>query len=349
VKPGGIRAAGWRRLLVTLAFALVPAVAGAQLLLVLGLLAPWSAAAQPPGAVPRVGLLDPGSLAGRASRWEAFRQAMGELGYVEGRTVVYEARGADGNSSRLAGLAAELVRLSVAAIVTTGTPAAQAARQATATIPIVMATGADPVGLGLVGNLARPGGNVTGLTSLSGELSAKRLELARELIPGASRFAMLWAARSAGSAAVLRATEVAAQSLGVHLHAVGVRSARELDGAFATMARERPAVLLVDSDPTLFEARRRMAELAVKHQLPTVHSAPEYIEAGGLIAYGANRAEMFRRAAAYVDKILKGAKPGDLPIEQPTTFELIVNQQTAKALGLTIPQSILLKADQVIQ
>ena len=318
-------------------------------MLTIALLAvPLAAEAQPMGSVPRVGLLDPGSLVGRAPLWEAFRQRMRELGYIEGLTVVFEARGADGKLERLPALATELVRLKADAIVTTGTPSAQAARQATATIPIVMATGTDPIGLGLVASLARPGGNVTGLTSISRELSAKRLELARELLPGASHFAILWAAGSAGSAAVVRATEVAAQALGVRLHAVGVRNA-ELDGAFSTMARERPAVLLVDSDPTLFEARRRLAELALKHRLPTVHSAPEYAEAGGLIAYGANRAEMFRHAAVYVDKILKGAKPGDLPIEQPTKFELIVNLKTAKALGLTIPPAVLARADEIIE
>jgi putative ABC transport system substrate-binding protein len=304
------------------------------------LLIPWSAGAQPPVSVPRIGFLDPGSVAARVSLWEAFRQGMRELGYVEGRTVLFEARGAEGKTELLPALATELVGLKVDAIVTTGTPAAQAARQATATIPIVMATGADPVGLGLVASLARPDGNMTGLTSLSRELSAKRLELARELVPGASRFAMLWATGSLGSAAVAKATEAAAHDLGVRFHAIGVRSAAELDGAFSTMARERTTVLLVDSDPTLFESRQRLAELAVKHRLPTVHSAPEYVEAGGLIAYGADRAEMFRRAAVYVDKILKGTKPADLPIEQPTKFELIINLKTAKALRLTIPPSL---------
>jgi len=320
-----------------------------RLLLALCLLAPWSAGAQPPGAVPRIGLLDTASFAGRAPLWEAFREEMRQLGYVEGRTVIFEARGADGKYERLPALAAELVRLKVDAIVTAGTPTAQAARQATATIPIVMATGSDPVGLGLVASLARPGGNLTGVTSLTGELSAKRLQLARELVPGASRLAILGDAGSAAFASIVRQTEVAARALGVRLHAVGVRSAAELDGAFSTMARERPAVLLVNPDPTLFEQRRRLADLAVKHQLPTVHGQREYAEVGGLIAYGANRPEMFRRAAVYVDKILKGAKPGDLPIEQPTKFELVVNLGTAKALGLTIPQSVLLRADETIQ
>jgi putative ABC transport system substrate-binding protein len=240
---------------------------------------------------------------------------------------------------------AELVRLKVDVIVTTGTPAAQAARQATATIPIVMASGGDPVGLGLVASLARPGGNVTGLTSLSRELSPKWLELARELVPGASRFAILWDAGSAASASIVRETDAAARALSARLHAVGVRSPAELDGAFSTIARERPGVLLVGPDPSFFGERRRLAELALKHRLPTVCGQREYAEAGGLIAYGADRAELFRHAAVYVDKILKGAKPGDLPIEQPTKFELVVNLKTAQALRLTIPPSILLRAD----
>jgi ABC-type uncharacterized transport system substrate-binding protein len=320
------------------------------LLLALCLLAPWGAGAQPPGAVPRIGLLDSGSLAARASLWEAFRQGMRELGYIEGRTVVFEARGADGESERLPALAAELVRLKVGVIVT-ATTAVQAARQATATIPIVTASG-DPLATGLVTSLARPGGNVTSVTTLSIELSAKRLDLARELVPGASRLAVLWHVGSVGvdpGERIVRDTEAAARVLGVSLDVVGVRSPAELDGAFATIARGRPAVLIVAPGPVFFKERQRLAELAVKHRLPTVFAQREFAEAGGLIAYGANLAELFRRAAAYVDKILKGARPGDLPIEQPTKFELVVNLRTAGRLGFTVPQSILLRADETIQ
>lgn len=261
---------------------------------------------------------------------------------------IFEARSADGKPERLAALAAELVRLKVDVIVTSGAPAHPAARRATATIPIVMATGSDPVGLGLVASLARPGGNVTGITSLNRELSAKRLELARELAPGASRLAIL-ASSFATVDPYIRDTQAAAPALGVRLQVVRVGTPTDLDGAFATIASERPAALLVVPGPMFFAERRRLAELAVKHRLPTVYSLREHAEAGGLIAYGARLTELFRRAAGYVDKILKGAKPGELPIEQPTTFELVVNQRTAKQLGLTIPSSLLARADQIIQ
>jgi putative ABC transport system substrate-binding protein len=312
------------------------------------LAAPLVVGAQPTATAPRVGLLEAGSLAGRAPLWEVFRQAMRELGYVETRTVVFEARGADGKPERLPALAAELVRSKVDVIVTSGTSAAQAAQQATATIAVVMATGSDPLGLGLVASLARPGGNVTGVTTLTTELSAKRLELARDIVPGASRLAIL-GDTGAATTNQIRDTKAAARALGVRLDAVTVWRPTELDGAFSTIARERPALLLIISTPMFFGGRRRLADLALKHRLPTVHADPEYAEAGGLIAYGINLGELFRRAAVYVDKILKGAKPADLPVEQPTRFELVVNLKTAKALGLTIPPSVLARADQVIE
>ena len=318
-----------------------------RLLLVLCFLVPWSAGAQPPGAVPRIGLLEIGSLAGRAPLWEAFRQGMRERWYVEGQTVVFESRGADGSSERLAALAAELVRLKVDVIVASGSLAVQVARQATASIPIVMAASGDPVGLGLVASLARPGGNVTGVSTQLGELSAKRLELAREVVPEASRIAILGDAGTIGI--VVRETQAVAQALGVRLHAVSVRGPAELDGAFSTIARERPAVLIVSPSVMFFGEGRRLADLAVTHRLPTVHASREYAEAGGLIAYGSEIAESYRRAAGYVDRILKGARPGDLPIEQPTKFELVINLKTAKALGLTIPPSVLARADEVIE
>jgi putative ABC transport system substrate-binding protein len=296
--------------------------------------------------VPRIGLLDNSSFAARDSQWEAFRQAMRQLGYIEGRTVSFEARGADGKMDWLPALAAELVRLKVDVIVTAGNPALRAAREATATIPIVTASG-DSLEIGIVTSLARPGGNVTGLTTQSLELMAKRLELARELVPEASRFAILW--NAGGTVRALRETETAARALGVSLHAVGVRSPAELDGAFSTIARGGPGVLVLVPSALFLVERRRVADLAVTHRLPTVHSSREMVEAGGLIAYGTNLAALFRRAAVYVDKILKGAKPGNLPIEQPTQFDLIVNLQTAAKLGFTIPQSILLRADETIR
>jgi ABC-type uncharacterized transport system substrate-binding protein len=273
---------------------------------------------------------------------------MRELGYVEGETVIFEARGADGGSKRLATLATELVRLKVDVIVTSGSSAAQAARQATATIPVVTASG-NPLELGLVASLARPGGNLTGVQTLSVELSPKRLEVARDVVPGASRLAILGDAESAVSLAGVRQTQVAAQPLGVQLHAVNVRRPDELDGALSGITRERSAILIVTPSPMFFGERRRLAELAVKHRLPTVFASAEYVEAGGLLAYGADLADGFRKAPAYVDKILKGARPGDLPLDQATKLRLVVNLRTARALGLAIPQSVLARAEEIIQ
>jgi putative ABC transport system substrate-binding protein len=308
---------------------------------------PLTAGAQPAVKTPRIGLLDYGSLTARAPLWEAFRQGMRELGYVEGQSVVFEARGADAKEERLPALAAELVQLKVDVLVTAADLSARAATHATTMIPIVTA-GGDPFATGRVATLARPGGNVTGLTSLSRQLSAKRLELARELVPGASRFAILGTETAVGTA-FIRETQAAAQAIGVRLHVVRLRSPAELDAAFSTIARGRPAALLVIPITMLFGERQRLGELGVKHGLPTVYSLREHAEAGGLIAYGVKHTELFRRAAAYVDKILKGAKPGDLPIEQPTRFELVINLRTAKALGLTIPPALLARADELIQ
>jgi ABC-type uncharacterized transport system substrate-binding protein len=314
----------------------------------LGLLMAPLAAETQPGKVPRIGFLETGSLAARAPLWEAFRQAMRELGYVEGRTVLFEARGGDGRSERLPALAAELVRLKVDVIVTAGSTAAQAARQATATIPIVMTSG-DPVELGLVTSLARPGGNITGVTTLSIELAAKRLEMAREVVPAASGFAILGNAGNPNSLSNIREAKAAARTLGVHLHAVTVRGPEELDDAFAAIVRERAGVLMVTPSPMFFGERGRLAALAVKHRLPTVFASPEYAQAGGLIAYGADLADGFRRAPLFVDRILKGARPGDLPIEQAAKVRVLVNLKTAKALGLTIPPSVLARADEIVQ
>ena len=238
--------------------------------------------------------------------------------------------------------------MNVDVIVASTTPAVNAAKNATKTIPIVMGPAADPVGSGLVASLARPGGNVTGLTSLSVELSAKRLEVALEIVPGASRVAILGTG-TAASDLYVRETQAAAQARGVRLHVVSAPSPAELDGAFSTIARERPAALIVLPSPLFFGERGRLAALAVTHRLPTVYTSREWVEAGGLIAYGASSSDLFRRAAGYVDRILKGARPGDLPIEQPTKFDLVVNARTAKALGLTIPPAVLARADEIIQ
>jgi putative ABC transport system substrate-binding protein len=273
---------------------------------------------------------------------------MRELGYVEGRSVTFEVRSAEGQSERLRTLATELVELKVDVIVTGGSAAAQAASQATTTIPIVTASG-NPFDLGLVPSLARPGGNLTGVATLSIELAAKRLELARQVVPGATRFAIMGDTGSPSSSPGVRQTQEAAQALGVRLHAVTIGRPEELDGMVAKVARERAAVLIVVPSPMFFGERRRLADLAVKHRLPTVFGASEYAEAGGLIAYGADLADTFRKAPAYVDKILKGARPGDLPIDQAMKLRLVVNLKTARAIGLAVPAAVLARADQVLE
>src|SRR5438093_2767137 len=312
----------------------------------LGLPAAPASSAQPTGKAPAIGLLDAGE---RLEWWAAFRQQLRELGYVEGQNASFEARFASGKFERLPEMAQELVRLKVAVIVTSGRVATQAAVRATTTIPIVTATGDDPVTAGLVASLARPGGNVTGMTSLSGELTRKRFELLREVLPKISRLAVLWHRDNPGSAVAIRDLEAAARSSKVELQFRGIKSADELIGAFSSMTREHARAVVVIADPPFFSEIRRISDLAIKHQLPSFHGVSEYAEAGGLFSYGPSYSDLFRRAAVYVDKILKGAKPGDLPIEQPTKFELVINLKTAKALGLTIPQTLLVRADEVIQ
>jgi putative tryptophan/tyrosine transport system substrate-binding protein len=277
------------------------------------------------------------------------RQRLRELGYLEGQNIAFESRFADGKTDQLPGLAAELVALKVDVIVTSGTPASLAAKQATRTIPIVMAQLADPVGAGLVASLGRPGGNVTGLTTQDVDLSGKRLEMLLQVVPKVSRFAVLIDETSPGSMLIARGTQVAAQSLGVQLQSLGVRGPAELDGAFSAMKEARAGALIVESSSLLFTSRTRLADLTLKNRLPTMFAQKEYAEAGGLMAYSADFSDLFRRTATFVDKILKGAKPADLPVEQPTKFELVINLKTAKALGVTIPPSLLARADEVIQ
>jgi putative ABC transport system substrate-binding protein len=314
------------------------------------LLAPFAVEAQQAGKVYRIGLLDFSTPdPARQAWWTAFRQQMRELGYVEGQNVTFEPRWAEGDLDRVPKLAAELVGLQVDVVVTGGQVAAIAAKRATTTIPIVMGSGSDPVAVGLVASLRQPGGNVTGMTSINSELAAKRLELLRNVAPRASRVAILWDERDAGSRLNVDETEAAAKTAGLTIQRVGVGSAVGLEAAFATVVRGRAGALIISSTARLFSFRKRIAELAVKHRLPTVVGLREYVEAGGLASYGTDYPDLFRRAAVYVDKILKGAKPADLPIEQPTKFELVINLKTAKALGLTIPHSLLLRADEVLQ
>ena len=266
------------------------------------------------------------------------------------QNVVFEPRWGNGQVSRLQGLATELVAAKVDILVTAGNPAALAAKQVTSSIPIVTANGPDPVELGLAATLARPGGNVTGVTSISSELSAKRIGLLKELIPQVSRVAALWDRAARGSALNVRDTEVAARSLGIGLQSVAVRpDPRDYDAAFVAIKRDGAGAVIVVQSSAFFASYQRLSDLALTHRLPSVGGSKEYPEAGGLMSYGADYPDLFQRAAVFVDKILKGSKPADLPIEQPTKYELVINLKTAKALGLKIPPSLLLRADQVIE
>jgi putative ABC transport system substrate-binding protein len=324
-----------------------PATAVVLLLLAASL---GTAAAQPAGKVPRVGYLIAGSHSDpqRQRLLEAFRQGLLELGYVEGQNIAIESRWAEGNDDRLPALAADLVRSKVDVIVAQSGAATRAAQQATRTLPIVMSLSNDAVGSGFVASLARPGGNVTGLTIMAPDLAGKQFQLLKEVVPKVSRVALLTNPDNPSSARFVREAEAAAQALGVRLQTLEARDPQEIDSAFAAMTRERAGALLILPDVIFLSQRRQMAELATKRCLPAVYGVREYAEAGGLMAYGANHIDLVRRAATFVDKILKGAKPGDLPVEQPTKFELIINLRTAKAIGLTIPPSVLQRADQII-
>ena len=314
------------------------------------LAAPLATEAQQAGKVVRIGLLSyAASDSSGAARWNAFREQLRELGYVEGQNVIFESRWGDGQVGRLRSLAAELIDAKVDILVTASSEAALAAKQATGSIPIVTATGADPVKLGLVASLARPGGNVTGVFSLSNELAGKRLEFLKQLIPRVSRVAVLRESDNRASALTLRDAESAAKLLGLVVQGVGVRGPKELDAAFVAMKRARADAVMVLETTAFFADRRRIADLAVMHRLPMAAQAKEFAEAGALVSYGTDYPDLFRRAATFVDKILKGAKPADLPVEQPTKFELVINLKTAKALGLTVPPSLLRRADEVIQ
>ncbi len=318
------------------------------------LAAPLAAEGQQAGSVARIGYLVFSPLESLETRvaLDAFRQGLRERDYVEGQNIVIEYRSADGKIERFPGLATELARLKVDLIVAPNTPAARAAQQATTTIPIVAPAMSDPVGDGLVASLARPGGNITGLTFLGPELVPKRLGLLKEALPKVTRVAALWTPGELGERTtrdMLKGTEAAARALGMQLQLVGVRGPDEFDRAFSTMTKERAEALLVYPSVLLYNERRRIVDLVTKHRLPSMFNAKEQVELGGLIGYGASITDLLRRGATLVDKILKGAKPADLPVEQATKFELVINLKTAKALGLTIPQSLLRRADEVIR
>ena len=315
------------------------------------LAAPLGTEAQQAAKVYRIGLLGgspPNSPGGRRA-WEGFFQGMRELGYVEGQNILVEGRFYGDQTERLPDLAAELVRLKVDVIVAGAAPAPEAARRATTTIPIVMATHTDPVGSGLVASLAKPGKNVTGLSTLGPELVGKRLQLLKEAVPGISRVAVLSNPTDTSQALLLREAQVAARSLKVQLQVLEARAPSDFAGAFSAMTKERAGGVIIFTSSMFYNERTRIAELATRSRLPAIYSVKDFAEAGGLMAYGVNLGESFRRAATYVDKILKGAKPADLPVEQPTKFELVINLKTVKALGLTIPPSLLQRADEVIQ
>jgi putative ABC transport system substrate-binding protein len=311
------------------------------------LAAPLAAEAQQAGKVPRIGYIR--AEGPPAADIEAFRQGLREHGYVEGKNIVVEYRWADGNEQRLRAIVAELIRVKVDLIVTSAPAATRAAKEAATTIPIVMVLVADPVAFGFVASLARPGGNVTGFAFLLPELSGKRLQLLKDAIPGLSRVAVLWNAINSYKAFDLKEVQAVAEALNVAVRTLPVRGPDDFADAFEAAVKSGAGGLITLDDPFTIAHRTRIVNLALKYRLPAVYGVRPFADAGGLMTYGPDRVDQNRRAATYVDKILRGAKPADLPVEQPTKFELVINLKTAKALGLTIPQSLLLRADQIIQ
>jgi putative ABC transport system substrate-binding protein len=309
-----------------------------------------STEAQQPSKIARIGYLSISPFSANAARLEAFRQGLREIGYVEGKNIVVEWRSGDGKEDSVPALAAELVRLKVDVIVTGGPGATRLAKEATRTIPIVMSQDNDPVGSGFVASLGRPGGNITGLSNVNRELNGKRLELLKEIVPKLSRATVFGSSSNPGNAQALKEIEVAAHALKVQVQYLDLLSPNDFANAFRTAKKQRAdAVLVMVSNPIAGTRRKETAELAVKNRLPAIYNRVEQVEAGGLVTYGVNQLDLDRRAAVYVDKILKGAKPGDLPVEQPTKFELVINLKTAKQIGLTIPPQVLARADRVIK
>ena len=314
------------------------------------LAAPLAAEAQPAQKAPRIGILLLLGAPGQPNPLlDAFRGGLRDAGYVEGQNLVIEYRWAEGQAQRLPDLAAELVRLKVAVILTAGTPATLAAKAATGTIPIVMTNVGDPIGSGIVASLARPGANVTGLSLLDTDLDGKRIELLTEAVPNMTRLAILWSANDPGMTLAFSRVEMAAKTLGFALQNLAVREPAEFPRAFELAATGRAQALFVTAQPFTNRHRAEILSLVAKQRLPAMYTLRGFVEAGGLMAYGPSLADQYRRAAIYVDKILKGAKPADLPVEQPTKFDLLINLKTAKALGLTLPPSLLQRADQVIE
>ena len=303
-----------------------------------------------PAKIARVGYLQPiAPQNGTSPFLEDLRQGLRELGYVEGRNIQIEVRWGEGKLERMSALAAELVKMNVDVIVAVSSPSVVAAKNATKTIPIVMPFSSDPVGDGLVSSLARPGGNITGLSLMAPELAAKRLQLLKEVFPKVRPVAALWNPDYAGMAARLRQTQGAAPSVGMEVISVEIRDSRELERALEALDRQRPSAIFLLADPLTMSQRLRIVEFAAEERIPAIYEVSQFVDAGGLMSYGPNTDELMRRSATYVDRILKGAKPAELPIEQPAKFELVINLKTAKALGITLPQSVLLQADRIIE
>ena len=310
---------------------------------------PFPAHAQKPAKIPPIGFLNSVSLSTYSARIEAFRQGLRELGYVEGKNIVIELRSVEGKLDRVSELAAELVRLKVDVIVTSGPTATRAAKEATSTIPIVMGFDVDPVGNGFVTSLARPGGNITGLSSLVADLSGKRLELLKEILPKLSRLAVFGSSTNVGNATQLKETERAAGAFRMELQYVNILGPKDIETAFREASKERADAVFVLRSPVLNSQRPLLVQFAAKSRLPATYPQSDFVEAGGLMSYGVNNADLERRAATYVDKIFKGRTPADLPVEQPIKFEFIINLKAAKQIGLTIPPNLLARADKVIK
>jgi len=307
------------------------------------------AQAQQPKKVPRIVFLSVQTRSILSARFDAFRQGLNELGYVEGKNIVIEYLDSDGSQDRLPAVVAELVRHQTDVIVTGGSQATRAAKEGTSTIPIVMAQDNDPLGAGFVASLARPGGNVTGLANLAAELSGKQLELLKEILPKLARLAVFSDTTEPGNPQAVKATDAAAKGFGVQVFYMDVQAQKDIEPAFRAASKKRAEALLVMPTPAMNQRRKQIVGLAAKNRLPGIYPRPEYVEDGGLVMYGVNTNDLFRRAAIFVDKILKGAKPADLPVEQPTKFEFVINLKTAKQIGLTIPPNVLARADRVIR
>jgi putative ABC transport system substrate-binding protein len=307
------------------------------------------AEAQQPTKIPRIGFLLAVPASTISARLEAFRQGLRELGYVEGKNIAIEWRSTEGKADRLPTLAAELVRLKVDVIVSGGPPPTRSAKQATSTIPIVMGYDDDPVGSGFVASLAHPGGNITGLATLAPEISGKQMELLKEIIPRFSRVAVIGSSSQPSQPQALREINLAADAFGVKVHYLETREAKDIEAAFEAAVKAHADAVLLVTTPVLTSERRHWIDLAMKSRLPTIFGRPEYVEDGGLAFYGVSYTDLFRRAAIYVDKILKGTNPAELPVEQPTKFELVINLKTAKQIGITIPPNVLARADRVIK